>query len=215
VQTPDYINYPLQSTNASRQSFMPRENHRISITLAVTVLGASLVAYLWYSAVQVNDPTSQEYAVYRALLPHIAEGSKKRIVAQKRTSALSLPAYDSTPPTPVELRITNVEDASFPDFEDYCGRCAKDFLKKNLKAWPLPPTLDYSSVPRGALRGDDSILVTLSRVGFNAWHTRAVVTFSADCSDAASSTMCLELGQAYLKRKDDAWIVERVSGNVF
>jgi hypothetical protein len=158
---------------------MPRENHRIAIALAGIVLSAPLAAYLGYSAVQVqvNGPTAQEYAVYGALLPHIAEGSKEGIVAQKRTSALSLPVYDSTPPTPVELRIRKVEDASFPDFEDYCGRCAKDFLKKNLKAWPLQQTLDYSSVARGALRGDDSILVPLSRVGFNVWHTRAVVMF--------------------------------------
>lgn len=170
---------------------------------------------MWYWTVQVSGPTPQEYAVYRALLPHVAEGSKKRIVAQKRASALSLPEYDSTPPTPVELRIKRIEDASFPDFEDFCGRCAKDFLKKNLKAWPLQPTLDYSSVPRDALAHHDSILVTFSRVGFNVWRTRAVVMFSADCSDAASSTICLELGQAYLRRKDDAWIVDRVSGNVF
>ena len=193
---------------------MPRENHRIAIILAVTVLSVWLVAYLWYSSVQVSGPTPQEYAVYRALLPHIAEGSEKRIVAQRRTSALSLPEYDSPPPTPVELRIKRIEDASFPDFEDFCGRCAKDFLKKNL-AWPLQPALDYSSVPRGALAHDDSILVTLSRVGFNVWQTRAVLMFSADCSDAASSTMCLEQGQAYLRRKDGVWIVERVSGNVF
>jgi hypothetical protein len=194
---------------------MPREDHRIAIILAVTVLSVPLVAYLWYSAVQVSGPTPQEYAVYRALLPHIAESSKKRIVAQTRTSALSLPEYDSPPPTPAELRIKRIQDASFPDFEDFCGRCARDFLRKNLKAWPLQPTLDYSSVPRGALAHDDSILVTLSRVGFNVWHTRAVVMFSADCSDAASSTMCLELGQAYLRRKDGVWIVDRVSGNVF
>jgi hypothetical protein len=194
---------------------MPRENHRIAIALAVSVLGAPLVAYLWYAAAQVSNPTPREYAVYRALLPHIAEGSKKRIVAQERTSALSLPVYNSTPPTPVELRIKKVEDAAFPDFEDYCGRCAKDFLKKNMMAWPLQPTLDYSAIPRGALRGDDSILVTLSRVGFNVWRTRAVVMFSADRSDAASSTMCLELGQAYLRWEDNAWTVDRVTGNVF
>jgi len=193
---------------------MPRENHRIAIILVVIILSTPLLAYLWYSALQISSPTQQEYAVYRALLPHIAEGGKKRIVVQKYTNVLSLPEYDSPPPTPVELRIKRIEDASFPDFADFCGRCSKDFVKKNLKAWPVQP-LQYSSVPRGTLAYDDSILVTLSRVGFNVWRTRAVVMFSADCSDAASSTMCLELGQAYLERKDDAWIVDRVSGNVF
>ena len=194
---------------------MPRDGHRIAIIVGLIALSVPLIAYLWLSAAQTSGPTQQEYAVYGALLPHIAEGSKRRIVAQRRTSVLSLPDYDSPPPVPVELRIKRIEDASFPDFDDFCGRCAKDFVKKNLKAWPVQPTLDYSSVPRDALAYDDSILVTLSRVGFNLWHTRAVVMFSADCSDAASSTMCLELGQAYLRRKDDAWIVDRVSGNTF
>ena len=56
---------------------MSRENQKIGITLAVTVLSALVVAYLWYSTVQVSDPTPQEYAVYRALLPNIAEGAKR------------------------------------------------------------------------------------------------------------------------------------------
>src|SRR5208282_6375392 len=95
----------------------------------------------------------------------------------------------------------------------FAGTARRDFVKKNLTAWPLESTLDYSSVPRAALAHDDSSLVTLSRVGFNFWHTRAVVMFSADCSNDA--TMCLEMGQAYLKRKGDTWIEDRVSGYVF
>ena len=159
-------------------------------------------------------PTQQEYAVYRALLPHISEGSKKRIVAADHTSALRLPEYDRDPtPIPVELRITRIEEASFPEFDDFCGRCGNDFVRKNLKEWPLQPGLEYLSVPRATLTHDDSILVNLSRVGLNVSHTRAVVMFTADCSDVG--TMCVELGQAYLKRKGDEWIVDRVSGNVF
>jgi hypothetical protein len=194
---------------------MPRKTFRTAIVLSVSLLSVGLLASAWYSTFRISGPTQQEYAVYRALLPHIAEGSKKRVIAQKRTNALSVPEYDSTPPTPIELRIKRIEDASFPDFDDFCGRCAKDFVKKNMMVWPLEPTLDYSSVSRGTLGHDDSILVSLSRVGFNVWHTRAVVMFVADCSDSASSTLCVELGQAYLKRKDGAWIVDRVSGNVF
>ena len=191
---------------------MRRVTHRTRIVLVIA-LACSLVAYWKYSSTSIGGPTQQEYAVYRALLPHIAEGSRRRIVAQERTGALSLPEYDSF--TPAELRIKRVEDASFPDFDEFCGRCARDFVEKNLKAWPVQPTLEYSSVPREALAHDDSILVTLSRVGFNVWHNRAVVMFSAGCSDSASFTKCLERGQAYLTRRDDRWIVDRVSGNVF
>lgn len=192
---------------------MRTEKRSQAILLGIIVLSVAFLTYWWHSAAQISGPSQLEYAVYRALLPHVAEGSKKRVVAQKRTIFLSLPEYDSPPAVPVELRVTKTEDLSFPDFDAFCGRCAKDFVKKNLRAWPLESTLDYSSVPRTALAHDDSILVTLSRVGFNFWHTRAVVMFSADCSDDA--TMCLEMGQAYLKRKGDAWIVDRVSGNVF
>jgi hypothetical protein len=178
------------------------------------VFGAILLACVWHSFLRVSSPTLQEYAVYKALLPHIAEGSRKRIVAQKRTSALSLPEYDRDPtPVPAELRITRIEETCFPEFEDFCGRCGNDFVKKNVRAWPLQPGLEYLSVPRATLTHDDSILVNLSRVGFNVSHTRAVVMFTAICSDAG--TRCVELGQAYLKGKGNEWIVDRVSGNVF
>jgi hypothetical protein len=81
-----------------------------------------------------SSPTQREYAVYRALLPHIAEDSKRRIVATNRTSALRLPEYDRDPtPVPSELRITRIEETSFPEFEDRCGRCGIDFVRKNLK----------------------------------------------------------------------------------
>jgi hypothetical protein len=192
---------------------MPREKRSRAILLGLIVLSVVFVTYWWHSAAQTSGPNQQEYAVYTALLPHIAEGSKRRVIAQKRTISLSLPVYDSPPAIPVELRVKKTEDLSFPDFDTFCGHCAKDFVKKNLRAWPLESTLDYSSVPRAELAHDDSILVTLSRVGFNFWHTRAVVMFSADCSDDAS--MCLERGEAYLKRKGNTWIVDRVSGNTF
>jgi hypothetical protein len=104
------------------------------------------------------------------------------------------------------LRTTRIEEASFPEFEDFCGRCRSDFVRKNLKAWPLQAALEYLSVPRATLTGDDSILVNLSRVGFNVSHTRAVVMFTADCSEAG--TMGLELGQAYLKHQGNEWIVD-------
>ncbi len=193
---------------------MPRKDLNVAAVLGTVLLGTTLLACMWHSAIQISGPSQQEYAVYRALLPRIAEGSKKRIVATNRTSALRLPEYDRDPtPTPTELRITKIEDTSFPEFEDFCGRCGNDFVKKNLKAWPLQPGLEYLSVQRSTLTYDDSLLVNLSRVGFNVSHTRAVVMFTADCSDVG--TMCLELGQAYLKRKGDEWIVDRVHGNVF
>ena len=183
------------------------------ITSGVLV-SASLLTCWWYSATSIADPTEQEYAVYTALLPHIAEG-KKRIVVQRHTSVMDLPAYDSFIPS--ELKVKKVKDVRLPDFEEFCGRCEKDFVNKNLRAWTIQPKLEYSPNTRNALGhdNDDESLVTLSRVGLNIWHTRAVVMFSADCSDSASSNMCLEVGQAYLKRQDRKWILDRVSGNIF
>jgi hypothetical protein len=192
------------------------KNQRLALVLGLIVVTVVLLSQVWYSVAHVSRPTKQEYAVYRALLQRVAMDSKKRVIAANHTSALSLPDYErSSPPTPVELRIARVQEAAFPDFDDFCGRCGKDFVAKNVRSWPLEPRLEYSAVSPGASVNDDAILVTLSRVGFNVWRSRAVVTFSADCSDSASSTICLEIGQAYLERKSEEWIVDRVSGNVF
>jgi hypothetical protein len=75
--------------------------------------------------------------------------------------------------------------------------------------WPLRTSPGLSTVDAAQPQWWDRNVaaVTVSRVGFNFWHTRAIVTFEADCSDAEKSLMCLEIGKASLKRENGRWMV--------
>ena len=139
---------------------------------------------------------------------------RKKLIAVNRSIALQLPKYDGlspySPPTPSELKITSMDEFSFPDFAEFCGNCAKDFARKNLKSWPLS-NLEFSQIGAATDSGaNDNRPVSLSRVGFNLWHSRAVLAFTADCSDAEQSLVCIEIGRAYLKSKNGEWAVEKV-----
>jgi hypothetical protein len=50
-------------------------------------------------------------------------------------------------------------------------------------------------------------------VGFNVWHTRAFLSYSADCNNYTSvpPVMCLEEGDAYLEKKNGVWKVDHYS----
>jgi hypothetical protein len=184
--------------------------------LLVAVGMASVVVY---KLTVVREPTADEYRVYSSLINHLADDdllARKRLRMINQTGKLSLPNYDLLapyqPPTPSELKITAIDDSSFSDFRSFCGRCAQDFVRKNLTSWLLRPTHEFSLVDatRPQVAERNVALVTVSRVGFNVWHTRAVLTFEADCSDAEKSLMCLEIGKASLKQENGRWTVEQL-----
>jgi len=110
------------------------------------------------------------------------------------------------------LKITAIDDLPFTDFKSFCGRCAKDFVKKNLNSWALRPTAELLVVDatQPQIVGKNVARITVSRVGFDLWHTRAVLAFEADCSDAEKSRMCLEIGKASLKKENGRWTVEQL-----
>jgi len=59
------------------------------------------------------------------------------------------------------------------------GAVHKDFVRKNLTTWSLRPTPEFSPVDatRPQIAERNVALVTVSRVGFNVWHTRKLVTW--------------------------------------
>jgi len=195
---------------------MARKNVIIgSLALALGAIG--LLGYEWQSVIPVSGPSQREYAVYSAFLHNLAADAlfqRKRLAVMSRTSTVGLPYYQGppySPPTPSGLKIAAI-DASFADFSDFCGSCGKDFVRKNLNSWPLHQSSEFLLV--GAARperpADNSSAVALSRVGFNLWRNRAVLTFTADCSDQASFLMCIAIGQAYLKIENGQWTVDRM-----
>src|ERR1039457_583146 len=198
---------------------MKSRKTRVGAALALAVVISSVIAYRWYKLTAVREPTPDEYLVYSSLVRHIADDdlfAKKKLTVINQTSRLSLPNYDLLapyqPPTPLELKIAVIDDSSFADFRSFCGRCAKDFVEKNMRTWSLRPTPELSLMNAAQLQTVERNLaaMTVSRVGFNLWHTRAVLTFEADCSNAEKSLMCLETGKASLKRENGHWTVEQL-----
>jgi hypothetical protein len=187
--------------------------------LAFIVALALVLVYGWYKLTAVREPTADEYLVYASLIRHVATDdlfARKRLAVINQTVRLSLPNYDLMapyqPPTPSELKITVIDDSSFADFGDFCGRCAKDFVAKNLRTWSLRPGPDLSLVDavQPQMQERNVAGVSVSRVGFNLSHNRAALAFEADCSDAEKSLLCLEIGKAFLKLENGRWTVERL-----
>lgn len=181
------------------------------------ILTVAISAIVVYDLTVVGEPTTDEYRVYSSLIHHLADDdllAKKHLTVMNQTSKLTLPNYDlsAQPPIPAELRITAIDDLSFSDFKSFCGRCAKDFAKKNLNSWALRPTEELAVVDatQQQMVGKNVARITVSRVGFDFWHTRAVLAFEADCSDAEKSLMCLEIGKAFLKKENRHWTIEQL-----
>jgi hypothetical protein len=197
------------------------------IAIGGLVIVAFLIAYGWRQMREISPPTTNEYAVYSAFLQHLSSNKLyegKKLVVTKQTPALRLLEYGSLPPngsapTPPGLRITKIDDLAFADFSDFCGSCAKDFVRKNSISWPLHNNAAFQVAPE---RRDEEPYgetgfrqIMLSRVGFNLWHDRAVLRFNADCSSAVASALCLGIGEAYLRRVSGRWVVQKVSAATF
>jgi hypothetical protein len=196
----------------------------IKLAAAVSLSLAILGLFAYQSLLPIGDPTPKEYAVYSSLIGHLAAdefiGRKKLAVVSptQEHELVNLASDDIVPegtpriPIPHGLGITKAERLSFPSFRDFCGSCATDFRRKNVKNWNLRASSEWllRVLKNTTLKPDgDTGMVTLSRVGFNVWQTRAVLKFTVDCSDAATSTLCVGFGEAYLKLKDGQWTVEK------
>jgi hypothetical protein len=200
------------------ESFVMTSRKIFTSALAFAIALALVLIYGWYKLTAVREPTSDEYLVYTSLIRHVATDdlfAKKRLAVVNQTMSLSLPNYDLMAPfqapTPSELKITVIDDSSFTDFGDFCGRCAKDFVAKNLKTWSLRPSPDLSLVDAARPQMQENVAgVSVSRVGFNVSHNRAALAFEADCCNAEKSLLCLEIGKAFLKLENGRWTVERL-----
>jgi hypothetical protein len=194
----------------------------IALGLGVVLTAAISAIVVVYNLTVVREPTTDEYLVYSSLVHHLADEdlfAKKQLAVINQTSKLTLPNYYLTaqPPIPAELRIHAIDDLPFADFKSFCGRCAKDFAKKNLNSWALRPTAELLvlDATQPQIVGKNVARITVSRVGFDLWHTRAVLAFEADCSDAEKSLMCLEIGKASLKKENGRWTVEQLLATTF
>jgi hypothetical protein len=191
------------------------------IVLTIVAAMASLLAYLLIYT--DHGPTSEEFQVYETFVTRLSadRGWRRNDMAvANRTSGLSTPQPESH--VPFELR-PYPPDKRLPPQElvDFCGNfCGREFMRKNLTRWSLRPNAD-ASFDLAIVDADNHqrILSTqrvflLSRVGFDLWHRRSVLTYSEDCSDSSGEvpTMCVELGQAFLQKTNGTWHVDHLQG---
>jgi hypothetical protein len=188
----------------------------------VVISAAALMAaveYFW--AYSNSGPTPEEFRVYAAFLNRKAADQHLRtndFALARTTLELSDPQYESW--ILPELR----HDKTYPsgEFAAFCGFCARNFVRKNLTAWYFEPgphdALGISVVEASQTSPPKQyVAVSVTRVGFNLWHTRAVLSYSANCSDYAAvsdnstdiSGICVELGEAYLQKRNGIWRVDQ------
>jgi hypothetical protein len=197
-------------------------------TLAVilAILASAVGAFGTYSHLYiVRDPSSEEYQVYAALLRHLATHSDwdrepSELALIGTTAELSTPVYEYPDSwIPRKLRHNRTDPSS--EFVSFCGAvCASDFVRKNLAVWQLKSdvlsrlgiSIAVPNESSGAQPMERNIKVT--RVGFNLWHNRAVLMFSADCHTYSQNVpiMCIELGEAYLRKENGVWKVDHYQG---
>ena len=184
-----------------------KRNVGVVALTSVAVLVATIGLFWRYSD---PGPTSEEFRVYRGFLIRLAaDGHLQQddFALDRMTLPLSDPYYDSW--IPAELR----SDKTYPssEFAAFCGFCARNFVRKNLAAWQLEPGSHGESgisvtgsrePPQGPFKQH---MVSVTRVGFDLWHTRAVLSYSTSCSD---DSLCLQLGEVYLLKENGGWKVD-------
>jgi hypothetical protein len=175
--------------------------------ISVAVLTATVGLFWRYSD---RRPTREEFRVYDGFLSRLASDEQMQqnsFALARMTLALSDPQYDSWIPT--ELRSDKTHPSS--EFAAFCGFCARNFVRENLAAWPLEPGPHGASgisvigswePPQGPSKQH---IVSVTRAGFDLWHTRAVLWYSTSCSD---DSLCLQLGAVYLLKENGGWKVE-------
>ncbi len=192
----------------------------VSVLTIVAAMAGLLVCLRIYTD---RGPTSEEFQVYETFVTRLAadRGWRRNDMAvANRTSGL----FTSQPENyvPLELRPYPPDKRHPPqEFVDFCGNfCGREFMRKNLTRWPLRPNT-HASFDFAIVEADDQQwirsarrVVLMSRVGFDPWHRRAVLTYSQDCSESSGEvpTMCVELGRAFLRKTNGTWQVDHLEG---
>jgi len=185
--------------------------------VAVVISAALMVAGGYFWVYSISGPTAEEFRVYSAFLSRKAADDHLQpndFAIARTTLELFDPYFDSSIPT--ELR----HDKTYPsaEFAAFCGFCARSFVRKNLTAWHFEPgphdafgiSVVQASEP-SLIPPKQNVAVSVTRVGFNLWHTRAVLGYSANCSDYSpdNPSVCIELGEVYLQKRHGVWKVEK------
>lgn len=192
----------------------------LAVALISLVAVAVTGAYFWtYSDL---GPSSGEFRVYSIFLTRLAADrhlQPNEVVLGHTT--LQPSARQSVSWTPPELRPDSMQPP--PNFLSFCGRrCGHDFVRKNLSAWQLKSNgpgefgISIGEVPK-TTQTPKKYVVEVTRVGFNLWHTRAVLSYTADCNDYSPEfpTMCVEYGEAYFQKENGIWKVDHYHGTSF
>lgn len=169
----------------------------------------------------VPAPTSDEYRIYGALLRRLAADNHWRL-NQVALSDATLELADQHPENwvPKELQPRKADPPS--NAVDFCGAlCGREFVKRNLVEWRFSGAAQNDvgfpivNPPEGIPLPNPSKyrVVDVTRVGLNVWHTRAFLSYSADCNGYSSDppVTCVEVGDAYLEKKNGVWTVDHYS----
>jgi hypothetical protein len=200
---------------------MRRDTQTTLVLVGISTV--ALIAFWTYRRTYADqNPTRDEFQIYSALLARLASDRGLRpteMVLARTTLQLSAPVVVSW--IPAELRQQKMRAPS--EFVSFCGAlCGHDFERKNATTWQLTPDtragLDAPVVePIPAGQQPERRVIEVSRVGFDLWHRRAVLMYSANCTELSPEfpRMCVELGQVYLRKKDGAWRVDHYQSFTF
>lgn len=195
-------------------------------TLAFGVVGAIVLTATWaYRRIYVDQfpPTRGEFSVYKVLLARLASDQghqPEQITLARRTLHLSAPQLVSW--IPAELRQNKMRAPS--EFVSFCGAlCGHDFELRNATTWQLKPDAGAGigasmlEAPQAARRPSKGRVIEVSRVGFDLWRNRAVLIYTGNCDELSreSPLMCMEFGEAYLRKNHGAWVVDHYQSFMF
>lgn len=195
----------------------------LAVVVAFVLLGAAATAiYMWQPS--ERGPTPDEYRLYRVLLTRLTADNNRppRAFALSSTTLRVVdPHSESWVPTELQPdRMTAPRDGV-----SFCGDlCGRQFVRKNLVQWRFNPSA-RGEVGFPIVRPSKELseippkyrVVEVTRAGFNVWHTRAFLSYSADCNDYSQEhpVMCVELGEAYLEKKNGAWKLDHYEAMTF
>jgi hypothetical protein len=195
--------------------------HRLKILFMAVLSVIAATASIAYFRPD-RGPTTEEFRVYSAFLKHLAaQGEQDEFALASKTLELADPQYDSW--IPVELRSDRTRPSS--DFVTFCGFCGRDFVGKNLAVWRFNPNvlnklgISVMDASESSWTPTNGYVVNVTRVGFDLWHHRSVLSYSLDCSAGATpahdAVLCMQLGNLQLEKVRGTWLVKSYSAHLF
>ncbi len=195
----------------------------LTVTAAFVLLGAAAGSiYAWQGS--RRGPTPDEYRVYGVLLTHLSADSHwgKADIALSNTT---LRLEDGHPDSWVPRELWPDKMIPPQDGVSFCGNlCGREYVRKNLVMWRLSNTAQEEvgfPIVEPSKQDPPEIppkyrIVDVTRVGFNLWHTRAFLSYSADCNDDSPElpTLCVELGDAYFEKKNGTWQLDNYTATM-